>query len=105
MNKKYLIIGALLLVGGYIAYKKFYVKKDSDATDSGSDEKPVNRGIVPPVYEPAPAQVSESAPTLVVPSSTTSVSLQSGKPAITDNVVTASQNLPSNFTYAGLGKY
>jgi hypothetical protein len=104
MNKKYLIIGALLLVGGYIAYKKFYVNKDSDANDSGSDETPVNRGVVPPVYEPAPAQVSE-APTLVVPSSTTSVSLQSGKPAITDNVVTASQNLPSNLSYAGLGKY
>ena len=103
MNKKYLIIGALLLVGGYIAYKKFYVKKDSDATDSGSDEKPVNRGIVPPVYEPAPAQVSESAPTLVVPTTTTE--MVKNKLVTKENVATASQNLPSNFTYAGLGKY
>jgi hypothetical protein len=92
-----------LLVGGYIAYKKFYVNKDSDASDSGSDETPVNKGVVPPVYEPAPAQVSE-APTLVVPSSTTSVSLQSGKPVVTSNVATTSTP-SSNLSYAGLGKY
>ena len=102
MNKKYLI-GALLLIGGYIAYKKFFLKKDSDVSDSGSDEIPVNRGVVAPTYLPSTAVVSESAPTLVVPTTTTE--MVKNKLVTKENVATASQNLPSNFTFAGLGKY
>ena len=103
MNKKYLIIGAILLVGGYIAYKKFFVEKEEESTDN---ETPVNRGVVAPTYLPSPAVVSQSAPTLVVPSSTTSLTKTAGSQVLSvkDNVAT--QSAPSsNFSYAGLGKY
>ena len=103
MNKKYLIIGAILLVGGYIAYKKFFTEKEEETTEN---ETPVNKGVVAPTYTPAPAVVSESAPTLVVPSATTSLTKTAGSQVLTvkDNVMT--QSAPSsNFSYAGLGKY
>lgn len=103
MNKKYLIIGAILLVGGYIAYKKFFTEKEEETTDN---ETPVNRGVVAPTYLPAPSVVSESAPTLVVPSATTSLTKTAGSQVLSvkDNVAT--QSAPSsNFSYAGLGKY
>jgi hypothetical protein len=103
MNKKYLIIGAILLVGGYIAYKKFFTEKEEETTDN---ETPVNRGVVAPTYTPAPAVVSESAPTLVIPSATTSLVKETGtsvyKPS--DNIMTQSTT-SSNLSYAGLGKY
>ena len=98
MNKKYLIIGALLLVGGYIAYKKFYASSNDESDSIDTAEVPENKGIVPPVV------VSESAPTLVVPSITTSTEMSKNKLVTKDNVAT--QSAPSsNFTYAGLGKY
>ena len=105
MNKKYLI-GALLLIGGYIAYKKFFVKKDSNDSES-NDETPVNRGVVAPTYLPSTNVVSESAPTLVVPNATTSLTKTSGSTMLkpTDMVMTQSDTVPSNFSYAGLGKY
>ena len=102
MNKKYLIIGAILLVGGYIAYKKFFTEKEEETTDN---ETPVNRGVVAPTYLPSTNVVSES-PTLVVPSSTTSLTKTAGSQVLSvkDNVAT--QSAPSsNFSYAGLGKY
>lgn len=102
MNKKYLIIGAILLVGGYIAYKKFFLEKDEESTDTSTkpSEAPIDRGIVPPVVS--------DAPSLVVPSATTSLVRQTGGGSAsfipTDNVAT--QSAPSsNFSYAGLGKY
>ena len=101
MNKKYLILGALLLVGGYIAYKKFYVNKEEE-TDT-TDETPVNRGVVAP---PIPTQLPNvsDTPSLVVPTSTTSTELVKNKLVTADNIAT--QSTPSsNFTYAGLGKY
>jgi len=98
MNKKYLILGALLLVGGYIAYKKFYVNKEeeetTDNTSSSSPtiEAPIDRGIVaPPIVETKlPEMVSQSAPTLQIESA---------------NVSTASSAPSGNLSYAGLGKY
>jgi hypothetical protein len=102
MNKKYLILGALLLVGGYIAYKKFYVNKEEETTDN---ETPVNRGVVAPIDTRLPEMVVSDTPSLVVPTSTTSTELVKNKLVTKDNVVTASQNLPSNFSFAGLGAY
>jgi hypothetical protein len=103
MNKKYLIIGAILLVGGYIAYKKFFTEKEEETTDN---ETPVNRGVVAPTYTPAPAVVSESAPTLVVPSATTSLTKTAGSQMLSPKDNIATQSAPSsNFSYAGLGKY
>lgn len=98
MNKKYLILGALLLVGGYIAYKKFYVGKDeeetTDNTSSASPtiEAPIDRGIVaPPIVETKlPEMVSQSAPTLKIDNA---------------NVSTSTYTPSGNFSYAGLGKY
>jgi hypothetical protein len=98
MNKKYLILGALLLVGGYIAYKKFYVGKDEEET---SEEIPTDRGVVAPTYNPdvvsSPAKPFTQE-TLNVTSSNAGLFSES-TPAFT------SQNLPSNFSYAGLGAY
>ena len=96
MNKKYLIV-ALLLIGGYIAYKKFYISNEDESESSDNDntsptsEAPIDRGVVaPPIVETKlPDMVMQSAPTLKIDSS---------------NV--ASAPAPSgNFSYAGLGKY
>lgn len=108
MNKKYLILGALLLLGGYVAYKKFNIGKDEDETekpkpilpeiDRAKIEVPTDRGVV------APQIVTESAPSLVIPTSTTSTELVKNKLFTADNVAT--QSAPSgNLSYAGLGGY
>ena len=98
MNKKYLILGALLLVGGYIAYKKFYVNKDEELTE----ETPVNKGVVAPSIPTQSPNVEP--PSISLPSVTTSTDLVKTKLVTADNVATSSA--PSgNFSYAGLGKY
>lgn len=107
MNKKYLILGALLLVGGYIAYKKFYVNKEEETdTKSSSDttETPVSRGVVAPVETRLPDMVVSDTPSISIPNITTSTELVKNKLVTADNIAT--QSAPSgNFTYAGLGKY
>jgi hypothetical protein len=99
-NTKYFVIGALLLIGGYIAYKKFYASKD---VEQASEETPTDRGVVAPSYNPdvvsSPAKPFTQE-TLNVTSSNAGLFSES-TPAIT-----TSQNLPSNFVKtAGLGAY
>ena len=104
MNKKYLIIGAILLVGGYIAYKKFFVEKEE-----------VNE-IVP--NEPTTSNVPASTNTIFTESKPvtspakpvdTVFNVMSDNSGVVAQNVTTQSSLPSanysNVSYAGLGKY
>jgi hypothetical protein len=112
MNKKYLILGALLLVGGYIAYKKFYVGKDDESeTDLEQGKSDTSSSST--------TSTSTSSPTESVPTSTDIITI--AKPDLkvmnltSDNAgvyAQSSQTSPAGASkdyvttsFAGLGGY